>query len=141
MSSFIFYLLSFTWGLPVTLAGCFAALFLRLCGVRAKRVGHCFCFRKGHGWGGFSLGVFIFVCEEATNKTLWHEHGHGLQNCVFGPFMPFIVSIPSAVRYRYRRLKKDKTSLKPYESAWFESQASRIGLYQRTYLCFSKKST
>lgn len=140
MSVFLFYLLSFTWGLPVTLAGCIAAFFVRLCGVRPERVGYCFCFRVGEGWGGFSLGIFIFTDKEATEKTLWHEHGHGLQNCVFGPLMPFIVSIPSAVRYWCRRLKKNKTALKPYESAWFESQATRVGAYQRTRLCFSKKN-
>ena len=141
MSVFIFYLLSFTWGLPVTLAGCFAALFVRLCGVKAERTGYCFCYRIGHNWGGFSLGIFTFVCKEATEKTLWHEHGHGLQNCIFGPFMPFAVSIPSAMRYWYRRLKKNKTLLKPYESAWFEAQATRMGLYQRSRLSFSKKNT
>lgn len=138
MPAFLFYLLSFTWGLPTTLAGCLAALFVRLCGVRCRRVGYCFCFRTGHGWGGFSLGIFIFVCEEATVRTLWHEHGHGLQNCVFGPLMPFAVSIPSAVRYWYRRLKKDKSALPPYESVWFESQATRTGAYQRAYISFSK---
>lgn len=139
MSAFVFYLLSFTWGLPVTLAGCIAALAVRLCGVRAERVGYCFCFRIGHNWGGFSLGIFMFVCKEAPVKTLWHEHGHGLQNCVFGPFTVFIVSLPSAVRYWYRRLKKDKSSLPPYDSAWFESQATRVGTYQRIKIIFSKQ--
>ena len=141
MSKLLFYLLSFTWGLPINLIGCFAALFMKLKKAGCERVGYCFCFRYGRGWGGFSLGIFIFVCEEASNKPLWHEHGHGLQNCVFGPFMPFTVSIPSALRYWYRRLKKDKTSYKPYESVWFEAQATRIGLYQRTHICFSNKNT
>ncbi len=139
MSVFLFYLLSFSWGLPVTLAGCIVALILRIGGVKPERAGYCYCYRIGHNWGGFSLGIFIFVCKEATVKTLWHEHGHGLQNCVFGPFMPFVVSLPSAVRYWSRRLKKNKSALKPYESAWFESQATRVGLYQRTHVCFAKK--
>ena len=139
MSAFLFYLLSFTWGLPITLVGCFAALFLRSCGFRCKRTGYCFCFRVKRGWGGLSLGIFTFVSDEAPEKVLWHEHGHGLQNCVFGPFMPFLVSIPSAVRYWYRRLIKNKTR-KPYENAWFEAQATRMGIRQRAFICFSNKN-
>ena len=140
MSAFVFYLLSFTWGLPVTLAGCAAALAVRLTGVRPERVGYCRCFRIGRGWGGFSLGMFIFICKDSNVKMLWHEHGHGLQNCVFGPFMPFLVSIPSAVRYWIRRLQKNRSKQKPYDSAWFEAQATRTGIYQRTFICFSKKN-
>ena len=139
MSAFLFYLLSFSWGLPITAAGCVAALAVRLCGVRAERVGYCFCFRIGRGWGGFSLGIFMFVCKDAPKKMLWHEHGHGLQNCVLGPFMIFAVSLPSAIRYWYRELKKNKASLKPYYGIWFESQASRIGTYQRIKIIFSKR--
>ena len=52
---------------------------------------------------------------------------------------PIVITIPSAVRYWSRRLKKNKSALKPYESAWFESQATRVGLYQRTHVCFAKK--
>ena len=138
MSAFVFYLLSFTWGLPVTLAGAFAALFMRIIGAKCSRVGNCVCFEYGRGWGGFSLGIFIFTEEGAGKKTKWHEHGHGLQNCVYGPFMIFLVSIPSAVRYWYRRLKKDKTKLRPYDGIWFESQATRMGQRQRFYLSFRK---
>ena len=140
MTSFAFYLLSFTWGLPVTLAGCIAALFVRLTGRSAERVGHCFCYRIGRGWGGFSLGIFIFAAEDLDKRALWHEHGHGLQNCVFGPFMAFLVSVPSAVRYWYRRLKKNKSGLKPYDEIWFERQATRTGQRQRILLGLKKKS-
>ena len=139
MTALIFYVLSFTWGLPVTLCGAFAALFAVLCGARRERVGHCFCFRFGHGWGGFSLGIFIFTAADAGKNILWHEHGHGLQNCIFGPFMIFLVSLPSVVRYWYRRLKKDKSRLKPYDDAWFEGQATRMGQRQRIFTALRKK--
>ena len=140
MTSFIFYLLSFTWGLPMTLAGCFASLFMLLAGKKPERVGYCFCFRVGRGWGGLSLGIFIFASEDLNKRILWHEHGHGLQNCVFGPFTVFFVSLPSAVRYWYRRLKKNKSNLKPYDGIWFEGQATRIGQRQRILLGLKKKS-
>ncbi|MBO4421818.1 MAG: hypothetical protein J5879_00140 [Clostridia bacterium] len=127
MTAFVYYFLSFTWGLPVTLAGCAAALVMRIAGKRPERKGYCYVFRSGRGWGGFSLGIFVFAAEDLPEKTLWHEHGHGVQNCIFGPLMPFVVSIPSVVRYWIRRFKKDKSKLPPYESAWFESQATNMG--------------
>ena len=139
MTALIFYLLSFTWGLPITLCGCLAALFAALCRVPCERAGYCLHFRFGHGWGGFSLGVFIFTGREADKKIVWHEHGHGLQNCIFGPFMIFLVSVPSVIRYWYRRLKKDKTRLKPYDDIWFEGQATRMGQRQRIFTALRKK--
>ncbi len=140
MNKFIFYLLSFTWGLPVTLAGCLTALVFRICGARPERAGYCFRFSLGRGWGGFSLGVFIFTDKNANSHVIWHEHGHGVQNCVYGFFMPFIVSLPSAVRYWYRRLKKDKSALGPYEDIWFESQATRTGMRQRYYIAIRNRN-
>ena len=32
-----------------------------------------------------------------------HEGGHGIQNIIFGVLMPFLVSIPSFIRYWYRK--------------------------------------
>ena len=34
--------------------------------------------------------------SEHVNK---HELGHSYQNAILGPFMPFMVAIPSAIRY------------------------------------------
>ena len=126
MTSFLFYLLSFTWGLPVTLAGGLCAIAALICGAKREKAGRCLLFRRGKSWGGFSLGVFLFVCEDADGSVLLHEEGHSVQNCIYGPLMPFIVSIPSAVRYWRRRLGKKKPR-RPYGSAWFEAQATRFG--------------
>lgn len=131
MRAFLFYLLSFTWGLPITAAGFICAVFVRLCGVRSDRVGYCRRFRVGRGWGGFSLGPFVFVGEDEPESTAWHEHGHGIQNCFFGPLMIFLVSIPSAVRYWYRRLNENKRFRHAYGDIWFEAQATRLGKKQR----------
>ena len=132
-------MLSFTWGLPVTLAGCVAALAVRIAGYGCSRFGYCYLFRIGRGWGGFSLGIFIFASEDLDERLLWHEHGHGVQNCIFGPAMLFVVSIPSVVRYWYRRLSKKKTH-RPYESAWFEAQATKKGLRLGARINNSKQS-
>ena len=43
--------------------------------------------------------------------------------------MPFIVCIPSAIRYWYRNIKVSfGKDLQPYDSIWFEGQATTLGL-------------
>ena len=111
-----FYLLSFTWGLPMTLAGLAMAIGMLLTGHRMHRFGPCFYFERGKNWGGMTWVA--------------HELGHGMQNCRFGPFMPFLVGIPSSLRYHARRIftringKEPRT---PYDAAWFEGQATAVG--------------
>ena len=61
-----------------------------------------------------------------TDDTRNHEHGHAVQNAVYGVLMPFIVCIPSATRYWCRRTK-DPSTLPPYDSVWFERQATEWG--------------
>ena len=64
-------------------------------------------------WGGFEMGL-MFVRDQCSYYTLnKHEFGHTFQNCLLGPFMPFLVSIPSAIRYWYRELKYERKSLIP----------------------------
>ena len=46
--------------------------------------------------------------------------------------MPFLVSIPSAMRYWYReylvrKKKKLHSELPPYDSIWFEGWATKLG--------------
>ena len=83
----------------------------------------------GMFWGGFNVGFVSVVSQNPTNHTLRHEHGHFIQNAIFGPFMIFI-SIASAVRYWYRRIivrLRPTTFLSDYYSVWFEAQANELG--------------
>ena len=130
MKKSVFYLLSFTLGLPMTLIGCFVALVLTIAGKKPEKHGACWYYKVGEHWGGMELGVFFLTDQTPTKHTLNHEHGHAIQNCWFGPLMPFIVSIPSAVRYWYRELKylrHGKTPPTAYDDVWFEGQATRVG--------------
>lgn len=130
-----FYALSFTWGLPLTLCGFFVALFLIVAGRRPKRFGWVWCFEIGKGWGGLNLGV-VFLCQEGAPDNLkCHEFGHALQNCMWGALMPFVVHLPSIVRYWSREWKAAHgANLPPYDAIWFEGQATRWGIkyYNRT---------
>lgn len=130
MKKSLFYLLSFTWGLPMTLIGGMAALGFVMAGHKPEKHGYCMAFRFGSGWGGFSAGPVFFASKTADSELLAHEHGHSIQNCWFGPLFPFIVAIPSAIRYWWRKLSVNmgKTNLPDYYSIWFEGQATRVGL-------------
>lgn len=123
MKRWKFYALSFTWGLPMTLVGVLTATALRLTGHKPDQYGYCWIFTIGENWGGLNLGPFILT--DSTEQSKSHEHGHAIQNCRFGPLMPFLVCIPSVVRYWYRRLLC-KTSPE-YDAIWFEGQATRVG--------------
>jgi len=132
MKKFIFYFLSVTWGCIMTVIGGFATLGLLIAGHKPEKYGWCWHFKVGENWGGVSLGL-VFITDNAPSKnTKMHEHGHSIQNCIFGPLMPFVVGIPSVVRYWYREYlvksgKKKYSELTPYDSVWFEGDASTRG--------------
>ena len=130
MKKKLFYILSFTWGLPMTLIGLISACVLFCIGYRPTRYGYCIHFTVGKNWGGLNLGIFIFTDEKTSEVTKAHEHGHALQNCLYGFLMPFIVAIPSAIRYWHREMKyyaKGKNPPTEYDSVWFEGQATKWG--------------
>jgi hypothetical protein len=110
LSYTIYWLLQCTWGIIMTLIGGVAALVVMALGYKPRTLGPNVYFVIGHNWGGVNFGPFFFCCEEADAHTLYHEAGHGLQNIMWGPLFPFIIAIPSVVRYWVRlmptRLKK-----------------------------------
>lgn len=131
-NKFLFYLLSFTWGLPMTLLGCIVAMVLLVVGHKPKKYGYCWYFEVGESWGGLELGAIFLVGKYTSEHTKKHEHGHGIQNCWFGFLMPFVICIPSATRYWYREYllrsgKRKYSELPDYDSIWFEGQASKLG--------------
>lgn len=129
----VFFVLSLLWGFPMTLIGAVVAFALILVGEKPERHGWCWYFTVGENWGGVSLGC-VFLVDNRGNRdnqhTKNHEFGHALQNAMFGPFMPFLVGIPSAIRYWYRELRYYRRGRVPktnYEDIWFEKQASLLG--------------
>ena len=140
-----FYTLSFTWGILMTLFGCLVAIALMLTGHRPHKYYWYIYFTVGKGWGGFEAGPFFIRAEDCENVSP-HECGHGIQNIIWGPLMPFVISIPSCIRYWYREyqdvhwkalLNADKITLEEYyfkfrnrpdyDDMWFEGQATRWG--------------
>lgn len=128
-NKFLFYSLSFTWGIVMSLVGCLAAIGLLVTGHKPQKYGYCWHFEFGAGWGGVNLGPVIITSKNPSRHTKSHEHGHAHQNCVYGPLM-IIISLMSFGRYWYRELKYHKRGLTPlteYDDAWYEAEASKIG--------------
>lgn len=134
----LFYSLSFTWGIVLSLPGLFVIAFSAC----FKKV-HVFHGRLyavwGENWGGFNLGCFFLCSKRAFEEdeygihTRAHECGHGIQNIIFGPLTVFIVTIPSIIRYWYRESVYRKNpqayyELPEYDAIWFEGQASCWGM-------------
>ena len=118
-----FYLLSFTWGLPMSLVGLVVCGILKNLGYKPQKYGHCYRIEIGKSWGGLCLGWLFLTGKNPSEHTKNHELGHGYQNaCLYGWIMP-ILSIISAVRYWLCvfGVKID------YYSWRFEAQASEIG--------------
>ena len=131
MKKTLYYLLSCTWGILMTLCGAIAAAALSVMGYRPQKYGPCWVFVVGNGWGGVSLGP-VMIMSEANAKgtrTRPHEFGHSLQNCLWGPLFPFVIAIPSATRYWYRDIsaKKGNKPTTDYDAVWFEGQATEWG--------------
>ena len=127
----LFYIISFTWGGIMTAIGLVVLLVTLPFGKFEIYHGRIYK-RIGKNWGGVELGCFFLCDNSADEYILAHESGHGLQNCLWGPLMPFVVCIPSAIRYWYRefiwRFNKEKFNKLPeYDAIWFEGQATKWG--------------
>lgn len=85
------------------------------------------------------MGLMFVRDQESIDILNAHEFGHTFQNCLFGPFMLLLVSIPSALRWWYQwfRTKKGKPNT-DYDAMWFEDSASQCGYYVN-YIIDQKK--
>ena len=126
---FLFWLLQLTWGILDNILGALIFLVLVIFKQKPKRFHQMIYFEIGNYWGGFNCGFVAVVNENPSEHLLKHEHGHFIQNIIFGPFEIFI-QIASAIRYWYRELKYYRKGLRPtttYDSIWFEGQATQLG--------------
>lgn len=108
MKKSIYWFLSLTWGVIMTLIGAIIILCLLLTGHKVKRFGYDLYINVGNNWGGGSFGPFFITDNNDRYSIKCHEHGHGFQNCKLGPLFPFLVAIPSASRYWLREIATQK---------------------------------
>ena len=137
MKKVLYWIGQLTWGIVMSLIGLITALIciLFLKG-KAHKNGYTIIIEVGGNWGGINLGCislcggYTTVCSDENwfQHTRRHEFGHSLQNLIFGPLFPFIVAIPSAIRYHYQNYRSKKgLPNKEYDAIWFEGQATRWG--------------
>ena len=131
MKKFLYYFLSCTWGVIMTLIGAIVTLVMIIGGAKPKKFGYCIYTESKRSFGGINLGMF-FVIGKGQSSVRAHESGHSLQNIVWGPLFPFVIGLPSLFRCWYREwlVNTDRAlywELPPYDSIWFEGQATRWG--------------
>ena len=124
----LYYLLQFTWGLPMNFIGALVALVLVCHRKKAYNYGWNYCFELPVNFG-LELGIFFIAPIDGSKHTKDHEHGHAIQNIYYGPFCIGMVSVPSATRFWIREIqyKIKKPPKTKYDDAWFEGQASKSG--------------
>ena len=138
MYAILMWVVRLTWGILDSLIGFFIFLFFVI--TRKPKIGmkaNCIVVEVPHkqgepGWG-LEGGIFIFSNTDGIwndDYLLHHEWGHCWpQMLVFGPLHPFVVGLPSVIRFWWRELqsRKGRTDLPTYDSIWFEGTATRWG--------------
>lgn len=132
----LFYLLSYTWGLLETIAGWvilgFVSIFMKK---KIEEKGKFFTAHYiifGNNWGGLECGSNFLVSgnmpKNYTLHTKCHEFGHTCQAAVWGPFVLIFFYIPSVIRYWHQHFRdKKKLPNVPYDACYYELSASMIG--------------
>ena len=132
----LYYLMACTWGIIMTILGLIITLILGIVKIFIpkkvifKRYYWIYSITVGpEWWGGCEMGLmFLRDHNSSVNYINPHEFGHTFQNCLLGPLFPFMVAIPSAIRYWLREIFPKKIWA-PYDSAWFEDAATQCGVY------------
>lgn len=123
----LFYLVQWTWGLPVNLVGGIAYLICtRVLHRRRQKFGYANIVFLPWNSGGLSMGLFIFMkdnhkSEKWTYNTRIHEYGHTWQCLLLGPLYYIVIALPSAVWCNFfegYRKKNNVSYYKLYCEGW-----------------------
>lgn len=128
----LFRVIQFTWGIIQTAIGGVIFLIVKNMKLYTEIVKYksSIITTLGRGWGGISLGCFIFISERASLKeredVIKHEYGHSLQSIIFGPFYLLVIGIPSIVWNKFFRVYRQKHNIS-YYSFLPEKWADKLG--------------
>lgn len=117
----LFWILSFTWGIIMTIIGSIGAIVFLIGGARPERVGYSWAFVTGENWGAVTLDPFSWISKTSykNQATKLHEAGHSIQNCIYGVPFPIIIGIPALITASMSSSK--------HWNMWYEKQATKSG--------------
>ena len=124
----IFYLLQFTWGFTVNLAGLLVFLCCRK-RFQSKTFRNAIVTYLPGNRGGLSLGIFIFLSVRDTredSRLCAHEYGHTIQCLLLGPLYWAVIAIPSVIWYHFFAGFRKKRGI-PYDALYCEHWATAWG--------------
>ncbi len=129
---FLFYLVQWTWGLPVNLVGGIAFLICtKIKKRRYSRFGYSYIVYLPWNAGGLSMGLFIFMKDghkkkEWTYNTRIHEYGHTWQCLLLGPLYYLVIALPSVIWCNCFQKYREKNNVSYYK-LYCESWANAWG--------------
>lgn len=132
VKDFFFYLLQWTWGLPVNLVGGIAYLYCtKIKGRRHSRFGYANIVYLPWKSGGLSMGLFIFMKDNHPKKdwtynTRIHEYGHTWQCLMLGPLYYLVVALPSVIWCNFFGKYREKNNVSYYK-LYCEAWANKLG--------------
>ena len=125
----VFYLLQFTWGSTVNLAGLLVFLCCRRRRFHSKKFRNAIVTCLPGDRGGLSLGIFIFLSvrnAQESSRLCAHEYGHTVQCLLLGPLYWVVVAIPSVLWYHFFAAYRKKRGI-PYDALFCERWATAWG--------------
>ena len=132
LKAFFFYLIQWTWGLPVNIVGGLMYLyFTKIKGYRWQHFGYARIVYMPWNAGGLSMGLFIFMKDQHKNKK-WthdvriHEYGHTWQCLVLGPLYYPVIALPSIIWCNCFRGYREKNNI-AYGKLYCEGWANAWG--------------
>ncbi len=133
MKKFLFYLVDWTWALPINLIGFIAyIIFAVIKGCKHERFFNATVTYVPGDWGGISFGTFIFMNPDRPDDwlrdTKIHEYGHTWQALLLGPIWFLVIAIPSFIWCNFKPcINYRKNNNVSYYSLYCEAWANAWG--------------
>ena len=122
------------WGLPQNIIGFILVLYFHYYkGYEMYKYKDAWVIQYGKSRAGaVSLGQFIFLWSNYTNKQqiIKHEYGHTRQSHLLGPLYLLVIGVPSFVWNVFFQNYRIKNKVSYYDF-WVESWADRLGKVNR----------
>lgn len=124
-------ILLYIWQLPQHLLGLALALFFKQ--KKKETYKHTTIFKVKKEIA-VSLGNYIFMNENWSDKTKHHEYGHSLQSIYLGPLYLLIVGLPSITMNIFSTICYEFGYYKPFDNYYKrfpENWADKLGKVKR----------